>query len=55
MARIPESEIERLKSEISVERLVEGSGVALRRAGKDLLGRCSPSSRRKARAGRPMR
>jgi DNA primase len=40
MARIPESEIERLKSEISVERLVEASGVALRRAGKDLLGRC---------------
>ncbi len=40
MARIPEGEIERLKSEISVERLVEGSGVALRRAGKDLLGRC---------------
>lgn len=40
MARIPEGEIERLKSEISVERLVEASGVALRRAGKDLLGRC---------------
>lgn len=40
MARIPESEIERLKGEVSVERLVEGSGVALRRAGKDLLGKC---------------
>jgi len=40
MARIPESEIERLKSEVSVERLVEASGVSLRRAGKDLLGRC---------------
>jgi len=40
MARIPEQEIERLKSEISVERLVEASGVALKRAGKDLLGRC---------------
>src|SRR5882672_5258915 len=40
MARIPQAEIERLKSEISVERLVEASGVALRRAGKDLLGRC---------------
>ncbi|MGH8703584.1 MAG: toprim domain-containing protein [Burkholderiales bacterium] len=40
MARIPESEIQRLKSEVSVERLVEASSVALRRAGKDLLGRC---------------
>lgn len=40
MARIPESEIERLKSEIAVERLVEASGVALKRGGKDLLGRC---------------
>lgn len=40
MARIPQSEIERLKSEVSVERLVEGSGVALRRAGKDMLGKC---------------
>jgi DNA primase catalytic core len=40
MARIPQAEIERLKSEISVERLVEAAGVALRRAGKDLLGRC---------------
>jgi DNA primase catalytic core len=40
MARIPEAELERLKSEVSVERLVEGSGVELRRAGKDLLGRC---------------
>ncbi len=40
MARIPQAEIERLKIEISVERLVESSGVALRRAGKDFLGRC---------------
>ena len=40
MARIPQAEIERLKSEIAVERLVEASGVALKRAGKDLLGRC---------------
>ena len=40
MARIPESEIERLKSEISVERLVEASGVELKKAGKDMLGRC---------------
>lgn len=40
MARIPEAEIERLKSEVSVERLVEASGVELKKAGKDLLGRC---------------
>ena len=40
MARIPESEIERLKVEVSVERLVEGSGVELKKAGKDWLGRC---------------
>lgn len=40
MARIPEAELERLKAEISVERLVEASGVELKPAGKDLLGRC---------------
>lgn len=40
MARIPESEIERLKAEVSVERLVEASGIELKKAGKDLLGRC---------------
>jgi DNA primase catalytic core len=40
MARIPAEEIERLKSEIAVERLVEACGVALQPAGKDLLGRC---------------
>ena len=40
MARIPESEIERLKAEVSVERLVEASGVALKKAGKDLVGCC---------------
>src|SRR5581483_11094318 len=40
MARIPQVELERLKAEISVERLVEASGIALKSAGKDLLGRC---------------
>jgi DNA primase len=40
MARIPETEIERLKSEVSVERLVEASGIALKKAGKDLTGCC---------------
>jgi DNA primase catalytic core len=40
MARIPEQDIERLKAEVSVERLVEASGIELKRGGKDLLGRC---------------
>ncbi len=40
MARIPTEELERLKAEIAVERLVESAGIALKRAGKDLLGRC---------------
>jgi DNA primase catalytic core len=40
MARIPETEIERLRSEVSVERLVQASGVELVRGGKDLVGRC---------------
>jgi hypothetical protein len=40
MARIPEVELERLKAEISVERLVEASGIELKKGGKDLLGRC---------------
>ena len=40
MARIPESELERLKAEVSVERLVEASGIALVRTGKDRAGKC---------------
>jgi DNA primase len=40
MARIPETELQRLKEEVSVQRLVEASGVALKKAGKDFLGRC---------------
>jgi hypothetical protein len=40
MARIPEAEIERLKEAVPVERLVEASGIELKRGGKDLLGRC---------------
>ncbi len=40
MARIPEAELERLKNEVSVQRLVEASGVALKKGGKDLLGKC---------------
>jgi DNA primase catalytic core len=40
MPRIPDTEIERLRNEVSVERLVEASGIELKRGGKDLLGRC---------------
>jgi DNA primase len=40
MARIPESELERLKNEVSVQRLAEASGVELKKGGKDWLGRC---------------
>jgi DNA primase len=40
MARIPEATIERLKTEVAAERLVASSGIELKRAGKDLLGRC---------------
>jgi DNA primase catalytic core len=40
MARIPGAELERLKAEMSVARLVETHGVELKTAGKDLMGRC---------------
>jgi DNA primase catalytic core len=40
MARISAEELERLKTGISVERLVEAAGIPLKPAGKDLLGRC---------------
>ena len=40
MARVSEAEIERIKAEISCERLAESAGVELKRHGKDLLGRC---------------
>ena len=40
MARIPDSELERLKKEIPIERLVTGFGVELRRHGAELIGTC---------------
>ena len=40
VARVPEAELERLKAEVSVERLAEARGVALRRQGADLIGLC---------------
>ena len=40
MARIPDTEIERLKSEISLQRLAESAGIELKRHGADLVGLC---------------
>jgi hypothetical protein len=40
MGRIPEEQIERLKAEVSVQRLAESAGVALTRHGADLIGLC---------------
>jgi len=40
MARIPEQEVERLKREVSVQRLAEARGIKLKRLGADLHGLC---------------
>ena len=40
MPRIPDTEIDRLKADISLERLVEQAGIALKRHGQDLVGLC---------------
>jgi DNA primase catalytic core len=40
MARIPEDEVERLKREVSVQRLAEARSIKLHRHGADLLGLC---------------
>ncbi len=40
MARIPEGEIERLKTEVSVGRLAAARGIKLERHGADLIGIC---------------
>ena len=40
MARIPDNVIERLKCEVSLERLVQAHGVELKRHGADLIGLC---------------
>jgi len=40
MARIPDSEIERLKQEVSIQRLAESAGIVLKRHGADLIGLC---------------
>jgi DNA primase catalytic core len=40
MARIPDEQIDRLKQEISLVRLVERQGITLKKHGKDYLGLC---------------
>jgi DNA primase len=40
MARVPEAEIERLKREISLERLVAARGIVLAKTGANLVGLC---------------
>ena len=40
MARLPDEMVERIKREISVERLVEARGIQLKRVGKNLVGLC---------------
>jgi DNA primase len=40
MARIPEAELDRIKSEVSVQRLVEAFGIELKKGGKNLLAKC---------------
>ncbi|MEO8024656.1 CHC2 zinc finger domain-containing protein [Polaromonas sp.] len=40
MPRIPDQEVQRLKDEVAVQRLVEAAGVELRKSGKDWIGKC---------------
>jgi DNA primase catalytic core len=40
MARLPDEVVERIKREISVQRLAEARGIKLRRSGKELIGLC---------------
>ncbi|CAM3143984.1 DNA primase [Janthinobacterium lividum] len=40
MARIPAAEIERLKAEVSLVRLMETAGIELSKKGKDYTCRC---------------
>ncbi len=40
MPRIPDQEVQRLKNEVAVQRLVEAAGVELRKSGKDWVGKC---------------
>jgi len=40
MARLPDEVVERIKREISIERLAEARGIKLKRSGKELIGLC---------------
>ena len=40
MARIPDTDLQRLKDDISVQRLIEAAGVELKKSGKDWAGKC---------------
>jgi DNA primase catalytic core len=40
VARVPDETVERIKREISVQRLVEARGIQLKRVGKNLVGLC---------------
>ena len=40
MARLPDEMVERIKREISLQRLVEARGIRLKRVGKNLVGLC---------------
>jgi DNA primase catalytic core len=40
MGRLPDELVERLKKEVSIQRLVEARGVKLKRTGKNLMGLC---------------
>ncbi len=40
MARIPDDQLDQLKQDISIQRLVEAQGIALKPHGHDLIGRC---------------
>ena len=40
MARFTKTELEQLKNEVSVERLVESAGIVLKKSGKDKIGLC---------------
>jgi DNA primase len=40
MARIANEVVERLKREVSLERLVRASGIALKKHGENLIGLC---------------
>ena len=40
IARIPDDQLDRLKTEISLQCLTEGMGIVLKRHGADLLGLC---------------